>query len=232
MTQPADSFTLKAFNNSRRGTKAVEENLGNPRLVKTDGFETIVLPCFHPGYLAHIGIMREKAQSLLLMTLAIGWLAASCAITITLDNPELSRKLICLEIVKEIKIRLQLNHPFGKLFEASKKEFLIARTAYYEGKITRSKAPGIPKPPAGLLPTITQHIRRGRVADIGMAADAGLGGFEVLVQEYRIQGPKSDNVRFSLTWVDDDGMNWVLAPILLPTEVTPTSTGDKRFIFL
>jgi hypothetical protein len=88
---------------------------------------------------------------------------------------------MCTKITNEIKARLQPTHAFGKVFQATKKEFSIARTAYYQGRITRSKAPELPKPPKGILPTKTEHIRRGRVSAMGRTTISGTGGYEVLV---------------------------------------------------
>jgi hypothetical protein len=236
MTQPIEAFTFQAVTNSRRGKQSVEEDLGVPTIStydgRPDGSEVVVIPCFHPGYLAHIGILREKAQALLLLTLAIGWHAADLAITLSQSGSYRTRKETCVEITKEIKNKLESTHTFGKIFQATKNEYLIARQAYYQGRVTRSKAPELAKPPTGILPTKTEHIRRGRVAAIDKTIGGGAGGHEVLVQEQRTLGPKSDNIRFSLTWTEEDGKSWTLNPILLPTEVAPSGVDDKRFIFL
>jgi hypothetical protein len=236
MTQPIEAFTFQAVTNSRRGKQSVEEDLGVPTISTYDGrptgSEVVIIPCFHPGYLAHIGILREKAQALLLLTLAIGWHAADLAIALSQNGSHQTRKQMCVKISKDIKDKLQPTHSFGKIFEATKKEYLIARKAYYQGRVTRSKAPELAKPPTGILPTKSEHIRQGRVAAIGKTTGGGIGGYEVLVQEQKTLGPKSDNIRFSLTWTEGDGKSWTLSPILLPTEAAPSGVDDKRFMFL
>ncbi|KAH6620236.1 hypothetical protein C7974DRAFT_399191 [Boeremia exigua] len=71
--------------------------------------------------------------------------------------------------------------------------------------------------------------RKGRVEAAETPKDNSLG-YEALIEEEPILGPKGDNVRFSLTWKEKDGTRWMIAPIILPEHVEASEANDKRFM--
>lgn len=196
------------------------------------GDETVIIPCFHPGYQGHTGILKEKVQQLFKMVSAIGWYTITSVIRIHRDNPSSTRSDLCMKLFNEVRSKLSSDDTFGSMFEMAKKEYLIALKAYRQGELVRRNAVDLPKPPKGILARKTDFIRRARTSTINQMGSEGIGGYEVIIQEQTVAGPKGDNVRHSLSWAEEDAAKWTLGPIILPEHVVSAIADDKRFIFL
>jgi hypothetical protein len=153
------------------------------------------------------------------------------AICIARDNPNVTRKILCLKIQKELNVKVDRNDTFGKALALAKKEYLIVQTAFQQGALIRRNAPDMPKPPKGILPKKLDISRRARTMAGDTGVTEGVGGFEVLIQEQTIIGPKGDNVRHALSWVECDGEQWNLSPIILPEHTVSEDDNDERFLF-
>lgn len=198
----------------------------------TTGKETVIIPCFHPGFLGHAGILKEKATRLLIMISGIAWKAVTSAIVIHRENILLPRKDKCESIIKEVESKLDPSHKFGAAFARAKAEYLDVVRAWHQGKLTRQKAEDIPKPPRGILRAKSARLGKSRTDRNAETVGGDMGGWEVLLQEQTVLGPKSDNKRHSLSWLEDDGQKWSIGPVILPENVLPITQNDKRFIFL
>ncbi|CAO2656112.1 Nn.00g049150.m01.CDS01 [Neocucurbitaria sp. VM-36] len=159
-------FTLKAYNikslEYRQG-RFVQEILGILRLTTLNETEsrsdTVIIPCFHPGYQGHTGILREKAQQLFKLVSAIGWYAITEAIRLFCKHPSASRRQLCGELTIAIQDKLESSHPFGRFFLTSKKEYLTAVIAYRQGDLERRIAAELPK--LQKVFSRRQHAQRG-----------------------------------------------------------------------
>jgi hypothetical protein len=99
MVTPVNTFGKNAFHNSRCNTQAVEDNLGVPILATysdaTYNNEAVVVPCFYPSYLSHMGILRSKAEGLLAMVLSVAWQATYLAVKFAMSQPSSNSHQIC-----------------------------------------------------------------------------------------------------------------------------------------
>lgn len=239
MTQPVAKFNYKAYNiealNYRQG-RFVQDILGVPHFASLNDTrasnETIVIPCFHPGYQGHTGILREKVQQIFKLVSAIGWYAITAVLRISRDNPHASRRMFCLKVFQDLKTTLNTSNALRNNLDIAKREYLVALKAYRQGELTRRNALDLPKPPKGILAKKTDFTRRTRTLTNNQVGSDGSGGYEVLIQEQIVNGPKGDNVRYSLTWSEEDAESWTVGPIILPEHVTSPNDNDKRFIFL
>jgi hypothetical protein len=196
------------------------------------GHEFVLIPCCHPGLLGHVGILKEKLTRLMVMTSGIAWYAASLAVTIDRENLTLSRKQKCGKIVALLAVKLDTTHEFGRAFLRAKEDYSMAITAWTEGKWSRKGGAPVRAPPRGLLPGKTQKVGRARISRDHQTLEGVGDGFEVDIQEQAWKGASAtDNKRYRLTWEEDDGQTWSIAPVILPSNVAPADSSDKRFLF-
>ena len=233
MTSPISSFSKRSFETSR-SSYAIGEDLGVPVLAKYNdrrsNNETILIPCFHPGYLqfASMSFLKNKTQGIFAMVLTIAWHATYLAAKIAITEPALSRKQLCTRVISTMKTKLQPNEVFGRASGKAKQIFMDAHAIYQNGRQIRTKAAELPQVPTGILPTVLEHIRQGRYM-AGATLEGGLGGSEVTFQSVEVPGPQQDNIRVSLRWKDtSDGEDWHIRPVLLPVDVVTKNKIYKR----
>lgn len=209
--------------------------LGLPKLSSysnaTAGAVAIVIPCFHPSRHVYMGILSEKGQQIFKLISGLAWYAMTFAIRISKDNPKNDRKLLCMKIMSEFNAKVHKSDPFGAALAAAKKEYLDVQKAFQQGVLIRRNAPDMPKPPKGILARKFNRSRKAKTMASDEAATGGIGGFEVLIQEQTTLGQKGDNTRHNLSWVEYDGENWMLGPIILPEHVLSSDDNDKRFLY-
>jgi hypothetical protein len=219
----------------------LKEVMGVPQMAsfdgdkgQTPGCEFVLIPCFHPGRAGHAGILKTLITRLLAMVSGMGWAAMEHAITVHRKNPALSRKQKCEQILGLLNAQLAPTHPFAKAFQQLKSEYAIAQTADMQARYLRNATVAIGKPPRGILAKKTQRksSRRSRV-ELDMQVAEGFGeGLELSIQEHPWNGVGDKDVRYSLTWTEEDGLAWTIGPILLPDNTLGIDEGDKRFVFL
>lgn len=196
----------------------------------TEGRECVLIPSCHPGLLGHVGIRKDKLTRLLVMISGIAWSAATLAIQIDRDEPSLTRKQKCIKIIGSLAGRLKKNTVFGQAFQKAKEDYVLADTAWHQSKWTRQSVGIIRGPDRRLLPCKGKRSSRSRIKqDNESLRDIG-SAFEVAISEQPWDGAGGkDKSRFRLTWKEDDGMEWSIAPIILPANVYSTEEHDKRF---
>jgi hypothetical protein len=94
----------------------------------------------------------------------------------------------------------------------------VAIDAFQAGILISKAAPDLPLAPRGLLAKKQVLSRKGRIATAKHPTNS-LTGYELLIQKQTVTGPKGDNSRFTLSWEEEDGAKWLLAPIILPEHV-------------
>jgi hypothetical protein len=235
MTQPVEHFNIKAFRAYQKKNLegALVQSLGIADISTANGDDTIVIPCFHPGRHGHMGILCEKGQQVFKLVSALAWDAVTEVIRITKNHPHHTRRSLCIEVKKQLSLKVHKSHPFGLALLIAKKEYLDTQKAFQEGALVRRNAPDLAKPSRGLLARKTVLTRKGRNLVLDTAVEGGIGGYEVLLQEQIVlHAPNGDNVRITLSWAEDDGNKWCLGPIILPENSLPSDTDDKRFLYL
>lgn len=217
----------------------LKEVMGVPQMASFDGdkgttagTEVILIPCFHPGRVSHAGILGNLVTQLLTMVSGMSWAAMEHAITVNRDHPSSTRKQKCRLILERLRAQLSPDHPFGRSLKQLKSKYAIAQTADYQARHIRKQVMAIRKPPRGILPKKTQRARRHRL-DLDILTGEGVGaGFEVAIQDHPWQGVGDKDVRYSLSWSEEDGQGWTVGPVLLPDNVLAVDESDKRFLFL
>jgi hypothetical protein len=219
----------------------LKEVMGIPQMASFDGdkgltpgTEFILIPCLHPGRAGHAGILKTLITRLLTMVSGLCWAAMEHTITVDRNSPTLSRKEKCEQILGMLNVHLAPMHPFGRALKQLKSEYAIAQTADMQARHLRKATVAIGKPPRGILATKTQrkNARRDRVDRDAQIIEGVADGFELSIQEHPWNGVGDKDVRYSLTWVEEDGQMWTIGPIILPDNTLSIDQGDKRFLFL
>ncbi|CAN9092100.1 unnamed protein product [Alternaria alternata] len=218
----------------------IEHVMGVPQLATFDGGsgltagkEFILIPCYHPGRNGHAGIMKTLITRLLTMVSAVAWSAIELAISVDQHKVGFSRKQKCEEILKLLKTKIDPEHEFGKEMMKLKSEYVIAHTVESQNRFMRKQFLPIGKPSKGILPTKVQRRARRSLFDTDFqTSDAYGGGFDVAIQIQNWNGISPiDNKRFMITWTEEDGQVWNIAPVLLPDGALPKDQNDKRYLF-
>ncbi|RAR06499.1 hypothetical protein DDE82_003320 [Stemphylium lycopersici] len=198
----------------------------------SQGHECVIVPCLHPGAMGYAGIMKDKLSSIFVLGSAIAWKAATIAMHENNTSPALSRKEKCQKVISGLASYLDVNNPFGKTLQKAKDEYVVAYTAYQQGRVSRGKSLPLPPPVRGLLAVKTKTAKKRHISQDVQTTDNIGDGFEVLIQEqlHRGLGGK-DNVRYRLTWKEDDGQEWSIAPVIMPNNVFSSRSNEKYFLF-
>lgn len=195
-----------------------------------EGRECVVIPSCHPGLLGHVGIRKDKLTRLLVMISGIAWNAATLAIQIDRDEPSLTRKQKCIKIIGSLSNKLKKNTVFGQAFQKAKEDYVLADTAWHQGKWARQSVGIIRAPDRKLLPGKMKRFSSARIKQGTEILREISSAFEVVISEQPWNGAGGkDKSRFRLTWREDDGIEWSIAPIILPANVYSTEEHDKRF---
>jgi hypothetical protein len=188
----------------------------------------IVSPCFHPGRHCHMGDTTEKGQEIFKLVSALAEYAMEKMAMSFMDHPHLDRKTRCLEDMVDNE-----HTDFGKAFATAIRYYNVATEAFQVGVLISKAAPDLLLAPKGLLAKKQALSRKGRIAAAERPTDSSTG-YELLIQKRIVTGPKGDNSQFSLSWVEKDEVEWLLAPVILPEHVEGSGGGvnDKRFLHL
>lgn len=197
----------------------------------TEGRECVVIPSCHPGLLGHVGIRKEKLTRLLVMISGIAWSAATVAIQLDRDEPNLTRKQKCIKIIGSLAGNFKRNTVFGQAFQKAKEDYVLVDTTWHQSKWARQSVGSIRVPDRRLLPGKAKRSSTSRIKQDTESLRDISSASEVVISEQPWNGAGGkDKTRSRLTWKEDDGMEWSIAPVILPANVVPAEENDKRFL--
>ncbi|KAJ4382743.1 hypothetical protein N0V86_001965 [Didymella sp. IMI 355093] len=195
--------------------------------------EFLLIPCYHPGFTGHSGVLKEKLTRLLVLTHALAWAATHHAIVIDRENPTRARRDKINMLHSMLLTKISTTHPFGRALADAKAAYKDVTKAHNECSLQRAGNTALRKPRTGLLPGKTvkkpakSPVRSGEtVAEIGE-------GFKVTLEETGwIPGATGiDAKRHRLNWTESDGQERTLHHIMLPAGVAPTDPNTPRFLY-
>ncbi len=231
--------------------------LGNPSLQAFDGTEEVtndnafvLIPCYHPGFSGHAGVIKDKLVRLMSMTFGLGWAAAGHAVELS-DQPGLSRKEKCNLIIQNLQSKLEPSHELGKIWARSKSEYALANAVDKQAWALRMKhgkignlslfkldlgyrkppppgakvRPSRAKPKVG-IPSFSKIDEEDEMVD-------GIGGYPVVIEPAGNPiGAAFEQGGYRLRWPEENGLVWSLEPVFLPNKtVSGAATDKERFLY-
>jgi hypothetical protein len=212
---------------------------GHPYLCYFDGNDsddhdpttaTVMIPSLHPGFLSRAGIVKEKATRVFVMTSAIAWCAMSTALTIARNGLPENREDYSKMIMATVDAMSGPDTTFGKAFASARREYDDCHQAYSEGTIKRRDAPKLQMPKGILEKKSTRAKKKSRYSTVTGHAEDGVGGWEVTF--IKDTDPNTPQEFYTMTWSEDDGDEWKIAPIPLSKDIIPSDVDTKCSLYL
>ena len=251
-------LTIKSFFETQRssnvdlGSDYFLQLFGQPhiRTIGVDGDdEVIVIPCYHPGYLAQAGLPSVKATTLFFYVHQLVWFSMGVALDLLQDTSRnWTRKELCGEIAVSLQKVLSTDHHFGRAFARVKQETIDATKAFTQGRAVRRRIKNVGQPKAkptrSLSPkkAIRKERKRNRKLQItttSTSSSAAIGGYEIHVRATQLAdavAPRNDRDRHILSWKEPslemhgEDHQWTIGPLILPAGVLGDSS-EKRLMY-
>ncbi|KAH6637891.1 hypothetical protein C7974DRAFT_149879 [Boeremia exigua] len=137
------------------------------------------------------------------------------------------------EYAKQIIVRInQLAGPtteFGRTLSRAKQEYADCHQAYSEAAAKRSKAPTM-KMPVNIVPRKSfRAARRSRYSTAVTVVKDSVGGWQLSIEEdSNISGRPEF---YKLSWKEEDGTTWEIAPLPLSDDVVLANNTTKCFLY-
>ena len=169
------------------------------------------------------------------MVTGLAFCAMDHCLEVDAKFPKASRLEKCFQIMEFIDTKLNSEHEFGRAFELARSEYVIATAAWNQGQIApkqrRASRKGALKK-REFKSKAKSGIKRRRLLDAEVQTiESNEHGYEVSIVEVYLHGvPKTDRIRHTLTWTEENGQEWSLDPVILPDNVIPEDGNEKRFL--
>jgi hypothetical protein len=251
-------LTIKSFFDTQRSTNVALGSdyyiqiLGVPHLRtigEDEDEEVVIIPCYHPGYLAQAGLPSVKATTLFFYVHQLVWFSMGMVLNLVQDTSrDWTRKELCGEIVLSLQKVLSTDHDFGRAFARVKQETIDATNAFAQGKVARRRIrnEGQPKAKSSRSVSPKKAIRKERkrnrklqITNTSTSSGTAIGGYEIYVHATKLAdavAPRNDRDRHILSWKEPSfedqskGHQWTIGPLILPDGVLGDGS-EKRFIY-
>jgi hypothetical protein len=248
-------YDLQHKENDESGSDYYIKILGEPQL-RVLGYsddDVVVIPCYHPGYLAQAGLPSLKATALFFYIHQIVWFGMGVALEALEDKSKAwTRKELCEEVVSQTQKILSVKHQFGQTFASIKQSTIDVTTAFHEGKVSRNldQTQGTSQKTrkAGYQKVIRnkrKQMRKSQFSGPTTSGNAAMGGFEVKIRKTNLAlflAPKNDRERHFLSWNElsleennvegkDGDRLWAIGPLVLPNGIINSATPGKLFLY-